>query len=199
MKVLLVGTGGVGEAIARIAKDQPWVEQVVLTDYNRERLKEVQAKLGDPKRFPIEWIDASKQEMIEKLAAQYKVDLIMNACDPSFNEPIFDAAYNVGCTYMDMAMTLSSPHPRRPLSHRRGVKLGDYQFERAKKWEEEGHSVPGRPGSGTRHGGCICQICRHSISSMRSKKSASGMVPTWRSAAMNLPQISPSGPPSKNA
>ena len=137
MKILLVGTGGVGEAIARIAKDRPWVEQVVLTDYSRERLKEVQEKLGDVKRFPIEWIDASKREMIEKLATQYKVDLIMNACDPSFNEPIFDAAYNVGCNYMDMAMTLSYPHPTDPF-HQPGIKLGDYQFERAKKWEEKG-------------------------------------------------------------
>ena len=84
MKILLVGTGGVGEAIATIARDHPWVEQVVLTDYSRERIKEVQGKLGDKKRFPMEWIDASKQDMIEKLATQYKVDLIMNACDPSF-------------------------------------------------------------------------------------------------------------------
>jgi saccharopine dehydrogenase (NAD+, L-lysine-forming) len=137
MKVLLVGTGGVGESIAAIAKDRPWVEQVVLTDYNRERLKEVQAKLGDKKRFPIEWIDAGKREMIEKLATQYQVDLIMNACDPSFNEPIFDAAFNVGRNYMDMAMTLSAPHPKDPY-HSCGVKLGDYQFERAKKWEEKG-------------------------------------------------------------
>ena len=137
MKVLLVGTGGVGEAIARIAKDRPWVEQVVLTDYNRERLKEVQAKLGDAKRFPIEWIDASKQESIEVLAKKYNVNLIMNACDPSFNVPIFDAAYNVGCTYMDMAMTLSEPNPVKPFEQC-GIKLGDYQFERAKKWEEKG-------------------------------------------------------------
>ncbi len=137
MRVLLVGTGGVGEAIATIAKDRPWVEQVVLTDYNKARLKEVQEKIGDPKRFPIEWIDASKQDMIEKLAKKYKVDLIMNACDPSFNEPIFDAAYEVGCTYMDMAMTLSSPHPKDPYN-KCGVKLGDYQFERAKKWEKKG-------------------------------------------------------------
>jgi saccharopine dehydrogenase (NAD+, L-lysine forming) len=137
MKILLVGTGGVGEAIARIAKDHPWVEQVVLTDYNRERIKEVQAKLGDKKRFPIEWIDASKQEMIEKLATQYKVDLIMNACDPSFNVPIFDAAYNTGRTYMDMAMTLSEPNPEKP-HEQCGIKLGDYQFERAKKGEQKG-------------------------------------------------------------
>ena len=137
MKVLLVGTGGVGEAIASIAKQRPWVEQVVLTDYNRDRLKEVQAKLGDNKRFPIEWIDANKREMVEQLAKKYKVDLIMNACDPSFNESIFDAAYNVGVNYMDMAMTLSTPHPTDPF-HKCGVKLGDYQFERAKKWEEKG-------------------------------------------------------------
>jgi saccharopine dehydrogenase (NAD+, L-lysine forming) len=137
MKILLVGTGGVGEAIARIARDHAWVEQVVLTDYNRERIKEVQSHLGDKGRFPIEWIDANKTEMIEKLAKQYRVDLIMNACDPSFNEPIFDAAYNVGVTYMDMAMTLSTPHPEDPY-HQCGVKLGDYQFERAKKWEAKG-------------------------------------------------------------
>ena len=137
MKVLLVGTGGVGESIAVIAKHQPWVEQVVLTDYNRERLKEVQAKLGDAKRFPIEWIDAGRREMVETLARQYKVDLVMNACDPSFNEPIFDAAFNVGVTYMDMAMTLSAPHADTPFE-KCGVKLGDYQFERAKKWEQKG-------------------------------------------------------------
>ena len=137
MKVLLVGTGGVGESIAVIAKEHPWVEQVVLTDYNRDRIEEVQAKLKDKSRFPIEWIDASKQDMIEDLAKKYKVDLIMNACDPSFNVPIFEAAYNVGCTYMDMAMTLSEPHPEEPYK-KTHIKLGDYQFERAKQWEKKG-------------------------------------------------------------
>lgn len=136
MKVLLVGVGGVGEAIAAIAKPRKWVELVVLADYNLERAKEVQKKLKDPKRFLAEWIDASKRELIEKMAKKYKVDLIMNACDPLFNEPIFDAAYNVGVNYMDMAMTLSEPHPRKPFE-KCGVKLGDYQFERAKQWEKK--------------------------------------------------------------
>src|SRR5512136_257689 len=128
MKVLLVGVGGVGEAIAAIAKPRKWVELVVLADYNLERAKEVQKKLKDPDRFPVEWIDANKRDLIEGMAKKYKVDLIMNACDPSFNEPIFDAAYNAGCNYMDMAMTLSSPHPEKPFE-KCGVKLGDYQFE----------------------------------------------------------------------
>jgi saccharopine dehydrogenase (NAD+, L-lysine-forming) len=137
MKVLLVGVGGVGEAIARIAEPREWVKQVVLTDYNQERAKEVQEKLGDAKRFPVEFVDAGKQELIEKLAKKYKVDLVMNACDPSFNVPIFEAAYQVGCDYMDMAMTLSAPHPEKPFE-KCGVKLGDYQFERAGQWEAKG-------------------------------------------------------------
>jgi saccharopine dehydrogenase-like NADP-dependent oxidoreductase len=137
MKVLLVGVGGVGEAIAVIAKSQPWVEQVVLSDYNTERVKEVQSKLGDSKRFPEEWVDANYQEKIEELARKYKVDLIMNACDPSFNIPIFEAAFHYGCNYMDMAMSLSEPHPTDPY-HQCGVKLGDYQFDRAEQWEKKG-------------------------------------------------------------
>lgn len=137
MKVLLVGVGGVGEAIAAIAKPRKWVELVVLADYNIERAKEVQEKLKDVQRFPAEWIDANKRELIEAMAKKYKVDLIMNACDPSFNEAIFDAAYNVGCDYMDMAMTLSTPHSKKPFE-KCGVKLGDYQFARAKDWEKKG-------------------------------------------------------------
>ena len=138
MKVLLVGVGGVGEAIAALVKPRAWMKQMVLCDYNLKRAEEVQKKLGgDATRFPVEFIDASRQEMVEELARKYNVDLIMNAVDPIFNETIFDAAFNVGVTYMDMAMTLSKPHPTDPF-HKTGVKLGDYQFEKAKDWEKKG-------------------------------------------------------------
>lgn len=136
MKVLLVGVGGVGEAIAAIAKPRKWMELIVLAEYNVKRAEEVQKKLGDPERFPVEFVDASKRESIEALAKKYNVDLIMNAVDPIYNEQIFDAAYNAGTKYMDMAMTLSEPHPTDPF-HQTGVKLGDYQFERAKEWEKK--------------------------------------------------------------
>ena len=137
MRVLLVGVGGVGEAIAAIAKPREWLELMVLADYNVTRAAEVQKKLGDAARFPVEFIDASKQENIEALAQKYNVDLIMNSVDPVFNQQIFDAAYNVGAKYMDMAMTLSEPHPTDPFNQT-GVKLGDYQFEKAKDWEAKG-------------------------------------------------------------
>jgi saccharopine dehydrogenase-like NADP-dependent oxidoreductase len=61
----------------------------------------------------------------------------MNAVDPIFNQQIFDAAFNVGVKYMDMAMTLSKPHPTDPF-HVTGIKLGDYQFDRSKDWEKKG-------------------------------------------------------------
>jgi saccharopine dehydrogenase (NAD+, L-lysine-forming) len=138
MKVLLVGVGGVGEAIAAIAKPCAWMEQMVLADYNVKRAEEVRKKLGDAnaKRFPVEFIDASKQASIEELAKKYNVDLIMNSVDPIFNKQIFDAAYNVGAKYMDMAMTLSEPHPIDPFN-KPGIKLGDYQFDKAKDWEKK--------------------------------------------------------------
>jgi saccharopine dehydrogenase-like NADP-dependent oxidoreductase len=137
MKVLLIGVGGVGEAIAAIAKPKKWVEQVVLADYNVKRAREVQKKLRQNKRFPVEFVDASKKADIVKLAKKYKVDLIMNAVDPIFNEQIFDAAYAVGVNYMDMAMTLSKPHKTDPFN-KCGIKLGDYQFAKAKEWKKKG-------------------------------------------------------------
>lgn len=137
MKVLLVGVGGVGEAIAAIAKPRKWMEQMVLADFNKGRAQAVQKKLGDENRFPVEFVDAGDQNMIEELAKKYKVDLIMNAVDPIYNESIFDAAFNVGVIYMDMAMTLSKAHPTDPFN-KTGVKLGDYQFDKAKDWEKKG-------------------------------------------------------------
>jgi saccharopine dehydrogenase-like NADP-dependent oxidoreductase len=137
MKVLLVGVGGVGEAIAVIAQDRPWLEKMVLADINLERAREVLGRLRVPDKFVVAPIDASDRESIVALAREHGVDLVLNAVEPLFNEAIFDAAYEAGCTYMDMAMTLSSPHPERPFEEP-GVKLGDYQFERAAQWEQKG-------------------------------------------------------------
>ncbi|MCC7361576.1 MAG: saccharopine dehydrogenase NADP-binding domain-containing protein [Anaerolineales bacterium] len=137
MKVLLIGTGGVGEALAVVAQRRPWLEKLVLADYNLKRAREVRQRLDNPRRFPVEQVDARDKKQIVALARKHGVDLIMNAVDPVFNEAIFDAAYAAGCHYMDMAMTLSAPHPTAPHSQP-GVKLGDYQFERAAKWEKKG-------------------------------------------------------------
>jgi saccharopine dehydrogenase-like NADP-dependent oxidoreductase len=138
MKVLLIGVGGVGEAIAIASKDRPFLERLVLADYDERRAAEVRDKVGaDERTHPVESVDASDGAQIVDLAKRYEVDLVMNAVAPNFNESVFDAAFEAGVDYMDMALTLGTRHPTEPyrLAH---VKLGDYQFERAEQWEERG-------------------------------------------------------------
>ncbi|MGZ6545782.1 MAG: saccharopine dehydrogenase family protein [Actinomycetota bacterium] len=137
MKVLLVGVGGVGEAIAVVAKDRPWLEQMVLADVNLDRAKEVQEKVDEAPTFVAEQLDASDKGHIVRLAKKYGVDLIVNAVEPMYDLEIFDAAFEAGTTYMDMAMSLSRPHPTAPYGLT-GVKLGDEQFAKAEAWEDEG-------------------------------------------------------------
>ena len=61
----------------------------------------------------------------------------MNAVDPVFNMSIFDGASAAGADYLDMAMSLSKPHPEAPYE-KTGVKLGDEQFAVADEWESSG-------------------------------------------------------------
>jgi saccharopine dehydrogenase-like NADP-dependent oxidoreductase len=137
MKVLLVGTGGVGEAIAVIAKDRPWLDRVVLADVDLSRALEVAQKVGGGKRFPVERVNASSKAQILALAQKYEVDLVLNAVDPRFNMPIFDAAFEAGVNYLDMAMSLSKRHAVEPY-RKTGLMLGDEQFAKADAWEEKG-------------------------------------------------------------
>jgi saccharopine dehydrogenase-like NADP-dependent oxidoreductase len=186
MRVLLVGVGGVGEAIAAIAKPHDWMELMVLADFNVKRAEEVQKKLGDSERFPLEFIDASSQENIESLAKKYNVDLIMNAVDPIFNQQIFDAAYIVGAKYIDMAMTLSEPHPTDPF-HKTGVKLGDYQFDKAADWKRK--ACWRWSASAWNRAWQTCSAVCPGSSLMRSKRSAFVTVPIFDRWLRLRPQL----------
>ena len=62
MKVLVVGSGGVGAAFAAIAQRRPAFERVVLADVEPERVRSVVAGLGEADRFTAERVDASNRE-----------------------------------------------------------------------------------------------------------------------------------------
>ena len=136
MRILVVGTGGVGSAFAQIAKRRSFFESCALADHDRGRPDGVVAALDDG-RFSAHQIDASSKEAVVALIGETKADAVLNAVDPLFNVPIFDACFEAGVAYLDMAMTLSEPHPVNPYEEV-GVKLGDYQFERAQAWEDKG-------------------------------------------------------------
>ena len=141
MRVLLIGSGGVGEAIAVIAEKRDpgsqWLEQMVLADYDGKRAIAVSQKLGDADRFPAEQVDANNADAVIALIKKYTPDLIMNGCDPRFNPVLFDAAFKTGCNYMDMALSLSEAHPEDPFN-KCHIKLGDYQLARHDQWEKKG-------------------------------------------------------------
>lgn len=137
MKVLLIGVGTVGEAIARLSAGRPWLERMVLADHDLDRARRIQAAVGDAASHPAVRIDASDADAVASLARAHDVDLVMNAVDPRFLMPVFRGALAADVDYMDMAVSLSEPHPTDPY-RLPGVKLGDRQFELAGEWESRG-------------------------------------------------------------
>lgn len=136
MRVLVVGAGGVGAAFASIAARRDVIESVVVADIDGARADRAAARARST-RVTATRVDASDRTDIVELARTSRADIIVNACDPRLNPPIFDAAFDAGCHYLDMAMHMSTPHPTDPY-HQTGVMLGDAQFEVADQWAERG-------------------------------------------------------------
>jgi saccharopine dehydrogenase-like NADP-dependent oxidoreductase len=131
MRILLVGAGGVGSAIARIAARRSFAELLV-ADYDQDRA----IRAAGPE-FTAVQIDARDEQAVTELLKAENCDVLLNATDPRFVMPLFRAALGAGSHYLDMAMSLSQPHPVEP--HRQtGVKLGDEQFDLAGEWEKRG-------------------------------------------------------------
>ncbi len=136
MRVLVVGAGGVGAAIARAAAESEVLERIVVTDLDGDRAAAATAGLRDT-RFAAHALDASNAGAIAALAEHERIDAVLNACDPRLNPSIFAAAFDAGCHYVDMAMTLSEPHATRP-QEEPGIMLGAAQFAASERWRERG-------------------------------------------------------------
>ena len=136
MRILVVGAGGVGAAFAAIASRRSFFESLVLSDLDVDRARRTADRLGD-QRITAAPIDASDSAGVEAAIAAARADAVLNAADPRFVMPIFDACLRAGVTYLDMAMSLSKPHPERPYEEV-GVKLGDEQFAVSDQWAERG-------------------------------------------------------------
>ncbi len=143
MRILIVGAGGVGDAIAKIAATRSFYERVVLTDYDASRAERTVRWIaerhgaGVAGRFAAAHIDASDPEKVAAVAREHGATHVMNAVEPKFVQSIFAGALAAGADYLDMAMSLSEPHPTEPYE-KTGVKLGDDQFAQAGDWEAAG-------------------------------------------------------------
>jgi len=136
VRILVVGAGGVGSAMVAIAHRRDFFEHLTVADLDQERAARAVAGLDDG-RLAAAAVDASSAESVAALAREMRADVVVNACDPRLNPPIFDGAFAAGTTYLDMAMHLSHPHPEHPYTET-GEKLGDAQFAVADQWESAG-------------------------------------------------------------
>ena len=136
MRLLILGCGGVGSAAALIAARREFPSAVVMADYDLVRAERAVAAVGDD-RFSAAQVDASDEAAIAALITRTGVEAVLGATDPRFTMPIFRAALAQRIHYLDMAMSLSKPHPGAPYEQT-GVKLGDEQFELADEWAASG-------------------------------------------------------------
>jgi saccharopine dehydrogenase (NAD+, L-lysine forming) len=137
MRILVVGSGGVGAAFAPIAARRDFYEHIVFADVDPARAQRVVDRFGADGRFSAAKVDASRSADVAAVIKAKKVDAVLNAADPRFVPGIFQGAFDAGATYVDMAMSLSQPNPDKPYELV-GKKLGDDQFAVAGKWEERG-------------------------------------------------------------
>ena len=130
MKALIVGTGGVGESMAAIARRRDpggeLFERIVLADYDLARAQRASQRLGE-ERFPAEQVDAADLDAVVALATRHGVDIICNMLPVNYCLPMMHAALKAGTHIMDSGMSLSEPHPTDPFSQV-GKLLGSDQF-----------------------------------------------------------------------
>ena len=137
MRILVIGAGGVGTAAVAIAARRDFFEHMVVADYDPARVDHALAQVAGDARFSGAKVDASSVASMVALVRGQAITHVLNAVDPRFVMPIFDACFEAGVTYLDMAMSLSKPHPEQPYALT-GLKLGDEQFAKAGEWEKAG-------------------------------------------------------------
>ena len=136
MRILVIGAGGVGSAAVAIAARREFFDECVVADYDADRAERAVTSVAD-QRFTAVRLDASAASDVTELCRRHGITHVLNAVDPRFVMPIFNGAFAAGADYLDMAMSLSRPHPERPYEEC-GVKLGDEQFAQEEQWREAG-------------------------------------------------------------
>ena len=91
MKILVVGTGGVGAAVAAVARRRDFFERMTLADLDPARPQRLVDTLGDD-RFAAAAGRRIGRGVVAELIRESGADAVLNATDPRFNPQIFAAA-----------------------------------------------------------------------------------------------------------
>ncbi len=201
LKVLLVGAGTVGEAIAKIAKGKPWLERwcsPTTTSIERARSRRCSAT-APRRRSRRAFVDASDIGAVVSLAREQGVDLIMNAADPRFVPALFDAAFEAGIGLHGHGRQPVRAGRERPVPHARACCSATTSSPRHDAWRGRRPPRAPRDGHGPRPHRRVRPLRRAASSSTRSTRSTSATAATCTSRATPSRRSSASGRPSRSA
>ena len=92
MKILVVGSGGVGSAFAPIAARRDFYEHIVFADLDPARSQRVVDRYGAGGTFSATTVDASSAANVAECIRAHGITHVLNAADPRFVMPIFQGA-----------------------------------------------------------------------------------------------------------
>ena len=142
MKVLIVGSGGVGESTAAIFKARDpkgeLIEKVVMADHDPAKAQAVSARLGDERRFPAAQVDAADVAAVVALVKKHDADILCSFLPVKYNLFTLEAALKAGVHHLDASTSLSNQHPTDPFNQCGTKKLGEEEFALTPQFEKIG-------------------------------------------------------------
>ena len=153
VRILLVGSGGVGSAFTAIAARRDFFERCVVADYDEAGHARRSTRWGTTGSWQVRSMRRTPARS-SRSSVSTGITHVMNAVDPRFVMPIFNGAYAGGADYLDMAMSLSHPHPDAPYSEMRG----EARRRAVRRCRRVGEGRPARAGRDRRGAGAVRRV-----------------------------------------
>ena len=199
LRVLLVGAGGVGSAVAATASRRSYLETMVVADYDLEKAQQMCRPAG---RRPVRGRAGRCHQMRTWSGAAAAATSATCWSTPRIHDSSCRCSAPRspgGSHYIDMAMSLSHPHPDRPVQHCPASSSGDEQFAMEQQWRDCRSAGAGRDG---RRAGPVRRLRpvrrRPPVQPDRRDRRPRRRA-TSRSMATTSRRRSRSGPPSRSA
>lgn len=147
MRMMLVGSGAVGECIVEmLVKRDPkreWFEYCLLCDIDINHAKEVFDDLSDD-RCEYTYLDATNKEMMKQLISANNITMVMDASSPFCANYVFDAAFEAKVDYANMgtwSVPMKNPKYGLGIENSYVEPMTKYNFDRSEEWEKQGNQA----------------------------------------------------------
>ena len=112
MRILVVGSGGVGAAFAPIAARRDFYEHIVFADIDEAKARTSSIASARAAGSPRPRVDATDATQVAGCARGERMRRDLERRRPAVRHAASSSgALEAGATYLDMAMSLSEPHP----------------------------------------------------------------------------------------